>query len=340
MTITIAATLIARNEARCITRCLDSVRPFVDRLFVLDTGSTDGTQELARKAGAEVRQFDWPDDFSVARNRALELADADWNLVIDADEFIESGGELLRPWCAGAPRLGRVCIHNHFDDNGNPSAGSVATARSWITRILPRGARFTGRVHEQVASPLPRERLELHIGHDGYREAQMAGKRDRNHRLLLRDIAERPDDEYVAYQLGVETEGRDEYAAACDWYERALAATRPEASWFHDLLIRLLHSLGQAGRVDNGLALAQVWMEAMHESPDFYFTVGNLALERAMLDPADALDHWLPLAITCWERCLDIGERPELEGSAAGRGSHLALHNLDLVTGQMALMGR
>lgn len=337
---TIAATLIARNEARCIARCLDSVRPFVDRIFVLDTGSTDGTQQIARAAGAEVQHFDWPDDFSIARNRALELADADWHLVIDADEHIERGGELLRSFCSGAPRLGRVLINHAFDDSGNPAADAVTIARSWSTRVIPRGARFEGRVHEQVASPLPRERLEVHLGHDGFRDAQLETKRDRNRTMLLRDIAERPDDEYVAYQLGVEAEGRDEYVRACEWYERALAATPPSATWHHDLLIRLLHSLGQAGRVDDGLALAQTQMEAMHESPDFYFVVGNLALDRAMLDPGDALDHWLPLAMTCWERSLEIGERPELEGSVAGRGSHLARHNLDLVTGQMALLGR
>ncbi|MEJ5977793.1 glycosyltransferase family 2 protein [Novosphingobium sp. PS1R-30] len=334
---TIAATLIARNEARCIARCLDSVRPFVDRLFVLDTGSTDGTPELARQAGAEVQHFSWPDDFSVARNRAIKLADADWHLIIDADEHIESGGELLRPWCATGPRLGRVLINHAFDDN---AAGAVTVSRSWSTRVIPRGARFEGRVHEQVASALPRERLEIHLGHDGFRDAQLATKQDRNRTLLLRDIAERPDDEYVAYQLGVEAEGRDEYVQACDWYEKALAATPPSATWFHDLLIRLLHSLGQAGRVDDGLALAQGQMEAMHESPDFYFVVGNLALDRAMLDPADALDHWLPLAVTCWERCLEIGEKPQLEGSVAGRGSHLAQHNIDTVRAQLALMGR
>lgn len=334
---TIAATLIARNEERCIARCLDSVRPFVDRLFVLDTGSTDGTQEIAKAAGADVQHFDWPDDFSVARNRALELADADWHLVIDADEHIESGGELLRPWCAGGPRLGRILINHAFED---AAADGLAIARSWSTRVIPRGVRFEGRVHEQVASSLPRERLEIHCGHDGFLEAQMATKRDRNLTLLLRDIEQAPSDEYVAYQLGREYEGRDEFAAACDWYEKALARTAPSASWHHDLLIRLLHSLGQAGRVDDGLVLAQGQMEAMQDSPDFYFVVGNLALDRAMLDPAEALDHWLPLAVTCWERCVEIGERPELEGSVAGRGSHLAQHNLEVVRGQLAAMGR
>lgn len=331
----ISATLIAKNEARCIARCLDSVRPFVDSILVLDTGSTDGTPEIAQAHGAEVHRFAWADDFALARNRALDLADADWHLVLDADETIDSGGALLREWCAGAPRLGRVCIHNQFDD-----LGQIRVNRSWITRLIPRGARFAGRIHEQVAASLPRERIELHVLHDGYRDAQMAGKRNRNHALLLRDIAENPDDAYTAYQLGREAEGADAFAQACDWYAKAFARTDAGASWFHDLLVRFLHVLGQAGRTDEALALANGQMQAWSHSPDFFFVVGNLALDRAIADPAQALDDWLPLAVTCWDRCLEIGEQPELEGSVQGRGSHLAQHNLDLVRSQLAALGR
>ena len=109
---TIAATLIVRDEARCIARCLESVRPYVDRMVVLDTGSVDGTPELAAACGAEVHHLEWPDDFSAARNHVLDLADADWNLVIDADEWIASGGEQLRRWCRGPARLGMLCIHS------------------------------------------------------------------------------------------------------------------------------------------------------------------------------------------------------------------------------------
>lgn len=104
---TIAATLIVRNEARCIVRCLESVRPWVDYMVVLDTGSTDDTVALAQRCGAQVHHLDWADDFAAARNHVLALSDADWNLVIDADEWIMAGGEKLRAWCDGPARLGR-----------------------------------------------------------------------------------------------------------------------------------------------------------------------------------------------------------------------------------------
>ncbi len=329
----LAAVLIVRDEARCIVRCLESVKPWVDRMLVVDTGSTDETAELARRCGAEVHRLDWPGDFSAARNHALDLADADWNLILDADEWIVEGGELLRAWCQGPPRLGRVSIHSAFD--GEEGA---AESRSWITRLLPRGVRFEGRVHEQAVSPLPRERIALRLGHDGYRDAQLEAKRDRNRPLLLRELAERPEDAYILYQLGKDSEGREAHAEAADFYARAHARTEPDANWMHELLVRYLHCLSQAGQVEAALELAWSRMEAMPDSPDFFFVLGNLLLDRAMTDPGLAVSHWLPLATAAWERCLEIGERPDLEGSVAGRGSHLAQRNLDAVRGQLALL--
>ena len=328
---TIAATLIVRDEARCIARCLASVAPFVDRMVVVDTGSLDDTVALAAGCGAEVYRIDWPDDFAAARNHALGLADADWHLVLDADEWIVAGGEALRAWCAGPARLGRACV---LSDDGE----GRSTTRSWITRVLPRGARFEGRVHEQVASTLPRERTGLHIGHDGYRAAQIARKRDRNHRLLLAELAERPGDAYLLYQIAKDADMRGATGEAADAYAQAVAATPAVAGWRHELVTCAIPALARAGRLPQAMALAEAETPHWPESPDFFFVLGDLLLGHAIADPARAVDQWLPLASGAWERAIAIGERPDLEGSVAGRGSHLAQHNLDVVRGQLAML--
>jgi glycosyltransferase involved in cell wall biosynthesis len=335
----LAAVFIARNEARCIARCLESLRPWVDDMLVLDTGSTDETPAIARAAGAEVHRFTWSGNFAAARNRALELADADWNLVLDADEWIQAGGETLRPWCAGAPRLGRISIHSSYDRAGASASGEgTPMERTWITRLLPRGARYEGRVHEQIVSPLARARVDLHVGHDGYLDAQLARKRDRNRALLLLDLEDRPDDAYILFQLGKEEEGGSSYASACAHYAMALDRTAPDANWRHGLFVRYLHCLGQAGRQDEALDLAAAEMTIWADSPDFFFVVGNLALDRALGDPDHAIGEWLPLAMSAWERCLEIGDRPDLDDSVHGRGSHLARHNLQVLRGQASLL--
>lgn len=330
----LAATLIVRDEARCITRCLESVRPWVDRMVVLDTGSTDATPELARQCGAQVHHLPWPDDFSAARNHVLGLADADWNLVIDADEWVATGGEGLRRWCAGGPRLGLACVQSIGDA---PSSGAAAPAiNNWIVRVIPRGVRFAGRVHEQVVSSLPAQRIALELHHDGYMAEQTERKLDRNQPLLLRELQDDPGNAYILYQLGKDAELHKDYSAACDWYGKAQERAGPRVNWFHEMLISRLHCLGQAGRHDEALTLAEAQRHAWSESPDLFFVMGNIALAKAQTDPAHALEQWLPLAASSWAQSVKIGDRPDLEGSIRGHGSHLAQENLETLRSQLA----
>src|SRR3979411_569261 len=89
----VALAVIARNEEQFIAGCLDSVRPFIDEIVVLDTGSTDRTVEIARAHGARVEHFRWINDFGAARNAAVDAVTADWVLMLDADDRLtpESG---------------------------------------------------------------------------------------------------------------------------------------------------------------------------------------------------------------------------------------------------------
>lgn len=336
----LAVAMIVRNEARCITRCLESVRPWVDRMVVLDTGSTDETKELARQAGAEVHEMVWPGSFSEARNRSLELADADWNLVIDADEWIMSGGEILRPWCETPDRLGIVCQRSScLISRGNSGDKTPTEARNWVTRVLPRGTRYERRVHEQVVSDFRREKIELDLGHDGYLDAQMATKSDRNRSLLLLDLEDRPGDPYILYQLGKEDEARKEFTSACDFYRQSLASSPVKANWGHGLVIRYIYCLAQSGEIDAALRYILENNRQWEHSPDFFFAAGNIALEKAKADPRNALSEWIPLAVSAWETCLEIGDRPALEESYQGVGSYLAEANLDAVRGALKAAG-
>ncbi len=79
--------VITRNEAANIRDCLASVA-FADEWIVVDSGSTDGTVEIARAAGARVvESHDWP-GFGPQKNRALAHAQGEWVLAIDADERV------------------------------------------------------------------------------------------------------------------------------------------------------------------------------------------------------------------------------------------------------------
>lgn len=319
----IALVMIVRDEARCIERCLASVRPWVDEMVVLDTGSADATPALAAAAGARVARAAWRDDFAWARNAALALTDAPWRLVLDADEWIESGAESLAGLRALPPSfIGALRVVSCTD-----AGGAAQEAPSWLPRVLPAGAVYEGRIHEQPVASLPRRRLDLVIGHDGYLAAHQAAKQGRNERLLRRALAERPGDAYYSYQLGKDFEVRGRYAEALPHYEQAHAAGEARAAWRHDLVLRLLFTLKKCGRFDRAVALAEAEMPHWGESPDFFFTLGDLLLDRALASPADAA-ALLPMIESSWLRAVQIGERPELPDSVRGRGSFLAAHNL------------
>ena len=83
---TVSACLIVLNEAERLPAALDSVA-FCDEVVVVDSGSTDGTVEQARQAGARVIESEWR-GYGAQRNLAIEHATADWVLEIDADERV------------------------------------------------------------------------------------------------------------------------------------------------------------------------------------------------------------------------------------------------------------
>lgn len=78
--------IVAKNEALNIPDCVRSAR-FADEVIVLDSGSSDGTAELARAEGATVVVTDWP-GYGPQNNRGIGLATGDWFFSLDADERI------------------------------------------------------------------------------------------------------------------------------------------------------------------------------------------------------------------------------------------------------------
>jgi hypothetical protein len=318
--------MIVRDEAAGIARCLDSAKALVDDIVVLDTGSLDATPAIASAHGARVFSSDWCDDFAAARNAALDYSDADWNLVLDGDEWIDAGSTraVLDALMAAAPCIGVLPVSSEFDLQGR-----IESAVHWLPRLLPRGVRYRGRIHEQPVSSLPRRRIALTVRHDGYRRKALERKHGRNDTLLRRALAESPGNPYLLYQLGKNDEVYGAHAAALEHYLAALEHCGQEA-YRHDLVVRTLFCLKKAGRHPDVLALAEGEGGRWEASPDFYFVFGDVLLDWAAGEPGRA-GELLPLAEGCWQRCLELGERADLDGAVAGRGSYLAAHNLTVL---------
>jgi hypothetical protein len=332
---TIALVVICRDAERSLERLLTSATGLVDKTVVMDTGSMDRSMAVASQSGALVGQMTWPDDFSAARNAALDVASADWHLVLDADEWLIDGGEFLDQLRHTPPDFaGQILLEDHGATDGT----DAGTTRNWLSRLLPGHVRYQGRIHEQPVHQLPVRRTPLRVGHDGYSPEALAAKRGRNRRLLERALEEQPEDAYLMYQLAKDASVYAEHALADQWFRAAWHRVALQAPWRTDLLVRWLATLKHLGRHAEGARLAETETLSSAHSPDFHFAVGDLMLDWTASAPAAAL-QLLSQAERSWRRCLEIGERPDQTGTVHGRGGHLAAFNLALVlegTGRMA----
>jgi glycosyltransferase involved in cell wall biosynthesis len=323
----LALVMIVRDEARCIARCLESVKPHVDAMIVLDTGSTDDTVAIAERCGATVHHFAWCDDFSAARNAALDHSNADWNLVLDADDWLESGadalGSAMLPPASVSPPAFVGCVR--IVNEGGAEQG---IPRKYIPRILPRGVRYQGRIHEQPISPLPKQLLPVQLRHDGYVGAQLDRKAGRNETMIRAELAAKPDDAYLWFQLGREQLVRGAPGEAADHLLMAHRTSSQATPFRHGIVISATQALTRAERFAEALAFVDAEHQNWPRSPDFYFAVGELYLEWAGRNPEIAMDELLPVVEGAWKRCLEIGEQPGIDGSVEGCGSYLAAHNL------------
>jgi glycosyltransferase involved in cell wall biosynthesis len=141
---TLSVCMIVKDEEPVLERCLRSIAPAAEELIIIDTGSADGTRDIARAYTDKVYPYDWKDDFADARNYSYSFAASDYIMWIDADEFIEDEErqkllDLKKTLCPGLDT-----IYLKWEREG---------AFSYHERIERRRAhlRWEGRFHELIA---------------------------------------------------------------------------------------------------------------------------------------------------------------------------------------------
>jgi|GEM_PF-5641133 len=151
---TVSVCMIVKDERLYLPRCLAALAPWIQELVVVDTGSTDGTQEVVAKFAAEnpdIRvvqaDFTWCDDFSAARNASLAHATGEWVLVVDADEVLVVDD--AEQWLANLrdrTKVAAMMTREELNDQ-DETTSYVPVLR--LVRNLP-GLRYTGVIHESV----------------------------------------------------------------------------------------------------------------------------------------------------------------------------------------------
>ena len=142
--------MIVRDEESVLRDTIESVRPIADDIFVLDTGSIDGTVNLAAELGARVSSVPWNDDFAGVRNLLSHEITGDWILWVDAGERLseESAAEIRRFVDSDAD-ANKVYMLMVVVPSAEPG---VSDEQIVATRLTPRHAelRFEGRLAESL----------------------------------------------------------------------------------------------------------------------------------------------------------------------------------------------
>jgi tetratricopeptide (TPR) repeat protein len=313
--------MIVKNEARCLARCLNRAEKIADEIIVVDTGSTDDTIRIANEHKAKVLHFNWCDDFSAARNFALAQCTGDWILVLDADETVsEPLAEEIKKFVQGPAQIGRLKIVSDFKRHGQ-----TLRSQTFVSRLFPRGARFEGKIHEQIISPLPRVNLSGELWHDGYLETQ---KSDRNVKLLRAALEREPDNAYLLHQLALEYTSLDQPENAFPSLQKAFTQMQPADPFAPNVVVDLIYAAMTVKKFEAGLEAIGQSEKRLADFPDFHLARGLFYMNLIRSDTARYLGE-LPKVEQSFQRCLALGETNRYK-SVHGAGTFLAGYNLGL----------
>lgn len=319
--------MIVKDEREMLPRSLAAAKDAVDEIIVVDTGSSDGTVEIARSFGATVIEREWTGSFAEARNASLEAATGDWILYLDADEvLVAEDAPLLRELCGRTWREAFYLVEtNHTGHVGAGAAVNLNALRMFRNRPE---YRFEGRVHEQFAQNLPAgqpERLELtcvrveHFGYlGGVRDAKEKSRRNRE--LIERQREEVGATPCICFNLGSEyaaageaEDARAEFEQAWDLLHEDRARTN--YGFVPSLTSRLVKSLRATGRLEKAIAVADEGLALFPGFTDLVFEQGLALLDRG--DVAAAIEKF--------DLCLAMGDAPSRYSATVGCGTTLPL---------------
>jgi len=250
----LTACLIVRDEEQYLDNCLSRLAGLVHSIVVVDTGSLDSSPEIALSHGALLIHEPWREDFAYARNLALDHAQGDWILYIDADELLQAEASDFE--ALNEPDVVAATVDFR-------AAAVLTRYREYrLFRNRP-DLRFQSLIHETVRPGIldivAKEGARIvacnaRIDHQGY-EGDISHKHRRNHAMLLRSVEADPGRIYLWHALGECEAGLGNVVAAEAAFRKALALVRTGPHQTSDALIYAdlfsLHFLGDAVELED-----------------------------------------------------------------------------------------
>lgn len=298
--------MIVKNESQVICRCLESVKPLIDYWVIVDTGSTDGTQQIIKEfmkdIPGELHERPWI-NFAHNRNEALSLAKetADYLFFIDADDCMEIDPDFIMPDL----QLDGYYININYGENLNYSRIQFINARSdWS---------WGGVVHEALVGPPGARygRLEgvwMKIIGGGDRSSDPK-KFERDAQILEEALQEDPANTRNVFYLAQSYRDLGELHLALNVYERRVALGGWTEEVFWSLYqIALLHERmehSEAVILYNYLRAYNYQsdrIEPLYRLANYYrrkgryllgYLIAQFALEMPVMDQALFYEKWM-----------------------------------------------
>ncbi|KAI7256566.1 hypothetical protein KC345_g10968 [Hortaea werneckii] len=290
--------------------------------------------EIARTYGAAVHEVQWSNDFSAARNTGLSHASADWILVLDADEILQTSIEDIKDILQDtAAEAFTVLIENLLGNNPEDRLyhSNVRLFRNG------QGYRFSGRIHESVDASI----LNTHeasairsssigIIHFGYLPSIMSAKSkiNRNEELLRISLAEEPDDVFYSYNLAVTCcqDGRLEEAE--DLLRHTLHHAPLQVSYRPSMIRDLCKIYLASGKVKALDSLLTRELTRYGDYPDLHYIQGQSWESQGLLERAyQSYQHAVDTSSATGPRRAYVTEQ--------GMDSFRPLHRMGVISQQL-----
>lgn len=327
--------MIVRDNEDIIEECLTSIRPWVDEMIIVDTGSKDATPAIAERLGAKVSSFEWIDDFSAARNASFDRASGEWIFWMDSDDVIdESSGRKLRQLADGEHDdnvLGYV-MQVHCPGEAGAEGGDV-TVVDHVKLIRNRpDLRFEGRIHEQILASMRRVNGEVDWTdifvthkHGSVSPADRSRKHQRDLRILKQDLQDRPDHPFVLFNLGMTYADMEQPGDAIEYLRRSISVANPDESHLPKANALLAACLLQTKQTSEAVAVCERACRAFPDDAELQFRHALALHQTGQSERAIAIYQQI------LEPVEDPVEKRSFKSRDSGIGGHKARHNLAII---------
>jgi glycosyltransferase involved in cell wall biosynthesis len=324
--------MIVKDEKDWLEGCVDGVKPIVDEIIIVDTGSSDGTSRIAERLGAKVFHYKWDGNFSNARNFAISKASGDWILSLDADERI-AGQDLPKVRALAGNRhfdgisfLIRDYTNNEFLENfvalqpgdkyGSLASGFRGYKQGRLVRMFRKGALFEREIHEVVEHSIRRRggkvlETDIPIHHLGELRGASEAKEEKYRELSGLRVQSNPNDPKDNFDLGYFYFRKGDFEKAEYFYKRAIKL-KPNYLEAH---FGLGEAYASQGKYQEAVEVNRRILELSPENAAAYYNLGELYMGLGKYGLAKEMyEKALELNSPQRERILEILKKLKRQG--------------------------